>query len=220
MPKYYLEYCGRAVSFTFSIYPYSWKRVTLTQRNKIYKFAETDTINAEAIRYYRSLAPQVRIKTIPQQPAAPVATNAVKQTPVIEQPTAKAEPKEEPKQEEPKKRGKKKKAQDEPVQKLPAEIVDTVSIVTETKEETPISDEIISDTIPSKETLMESVPAAPAMDEMELCEYLDMNYTEEAIRDMAKELEVEVARLRSKDSVITRLVNEKYSELLAKLGKA
>ena len=215
MPKYYLEYCGKAVSFTFSIYPYSWKRVTLTQRNKIYKFAEKDTINAEALRYYRSLAPQVRIKMIPQQPVAPAEPKQV--APVAEQ--AKPEPKEEPKQEDSKKRGKKRKAQDEPLQKLPAEIVDTVSIVEETKD-APVSDEIVSDTIPSKETLMESAPSAPAMDEMELCEYLDMNYTKEAIRDMAKELGVEVARLHSKDSIITRLVNEKYSELLAKLGKA
>lgn len=215
MARYYLEYCGKALSFTFSIYPYSWKRVTLSRSNRIYRFTNNDTINSEALQYYNSLAPEIRLKRLPQESVA------VKQ----EQPKPQAtEPAEKPAEEPaPKKRGRKSKKAQEPEvvkQELPPEIVDTVSVVEEVKEGKTVSDEIISDTIPSQDSFSESVDMTPLMDEMALCEHLDMNYTEEAVRALAEELEVDVARLRSKDSVITRLVNEKYNELIAKLGKA
>lgn len=191
MSKYILEYCGRAVSFTFSIYPSRGMRVTLSQNNKYYRL--DGNMTAEALRYYRSLAPEIRIRK-----AAPNELTAI-----------------------PKKAEDPKKATEVKPQEIvntaeainTTEIVDTVSLVREETKAAPET-ETESEFVVNRELPETSDVVTPDMSEQDLCEYLDMNYTEEEARALAEKLGVNVRRLRSKDTVISRLVSEKYQEVL------
>lgn len=196
MSEYILEYCGRAKSFTFSRYPSRGVRITLSNANKYYRLGSN--LSREAIAYYRSLAPAVRIRKMAtnevtaesETPAQPVAK---KPEPAQPKPVPVAETEPEPK---------------------PVAIEDTVSVVHEETKPAKVPEEKESDFIVNRELPESEEVITPDMSEQDLCEYVDMHYSEEEARAMAEKMGVNVKRLRSKDSVISRLVSERYQEVL------
>lgn len=206
MLKYYLEYCGHAQSLTFSIYPHTWKRVTLSRTNRIYML-DNETVNADAVKYYRSLEPSVRLRRANRPDRTPAGTEPA--------PEAKPTPAEKPEQKKSASAGEIKKAEpktEDPAKtELPPEIVDEVKVTESAKE--PESDVTESECYINRELPIEEQQTAPAMSQADLCEYIDMHYTEEQIKEFAETLHINIRRLRSKDSIISRMVSEKFQEL-------
>ena len=197
MSSYKLEYTGRAKSFTFDLYARS-QRITLSHTNKFYFFRRDDILTSDALRYYRSLAPEVRLsKNIIKAESVAATKSEIK--PVVLHETSSVQP---------------------------TEIVDTVSLVEKIDEPVDRKDAeiesesnyIINSPDNFEELVEDHVEANKSdMSDSDLCEYLDMNKTEAEIRELANTLEVDVKRLRSKDSMITRLVTKKRTELIALL---
>ena len=234
MSEYILEYCGRAKSFTFSRYPSRGVRITLSHANKYYRLG--DKVSKEAMSYYRSLAPEVRIRKLatneitacpknekikPIQEVTPVPVQQEGLEPLDTETIREPETKKKPKPTEKKKKpeAKKPKLSEKTSQnEKPAEIVDTVTVV---HEDTPFpaSEEKESDLVVNRELPETTDVVNPDMSEQDLCEYVDMHCTEEDVRALAEKLGLNVKRLRSKDSVISRMVSEKYQEVLEAVVK-
>ena len=192
MQKYRLEYAGIAKSWTFDLF--NGQRITLSKDRRVYVLPG-NSLSPDAIKYYRTLAPQVKLLRSGNM-------NAPKAEP------AKAEKQPEPKQEH---------VKAEPV--LPKEIVEEVKVV-QKNDPDPVteSDYVFGDRRNSEELSEIDQNKKDCFSEADLCEYLDLNKSEEEVRELAQELGVNVKRLRSKDSIIARLVGEKFEEVLAKLN--
>ena len=191
MQKYRLEYAGIAKSWTFDLF--NGQRVTLSKDRRVYPL--NSPLSPDAIKYYKTLAPQVKLLKsgiVNTQEAEPAKVEKVSA------PVKEAEPA-------------------EPV--LPEEIVDEVAVI-QKNDPDPVneSDYVLGDRQNNEELSEIDQSHKDSFSEADLCEYLDLNKTEEEIRELAQELGVNIKRLRSKDSVIARLVGEKFEEVLAKLN--
>ena len=191
MLKYKFEYCGKAKSFTFGLFGKNGHKITLSRSNKYYTFDRSDILTTRALKYYRSLLPEVKLIVISDQ------SNVAPKTMEI---------------------GCKKNVFSDMVETLPSEIIDTISLV---KNDNTIQyAEKVKEDIES-EVLSEHVECSDTSDNIskaEICEYIDMKMSDEEIRHLAEELGTNVKRLRSKDSMIARLVEEHSEDLIKKFN--
>lgn len=197
MQRYRLEYAGIAKSWTFDLY--NGQRITLSKTNRVYLLPASE-LSPEAVRYYKSLAPQVKLlRTGSVQPSKPEPVTVKKEelAPVQEKVASFSA------------------IEETPV--LSKEIVEEIKVVEKNDSDEKESDYIVGDKNNTEETFETDQITKDSFSEADLCEYLDMNMSEEELREMAEELGVNVKRLRAKDSIIARVVNEKFDEVLAKL---
>ena len=197
MQRYRLEYAGIAKSWTFDLY--NGQRVTLSKTNRVFLLPASE-LSQDAIKYYKSLAPQVKLLRTGSVQANKQEPVKAKEDEVI------------PTQKEVKSFSA---VEEKPV--LPKEIVEEITVVKKTDSDEKESDYIVGDKNNAEETFETDQITKDSFSEADLCEHLDMNMSEEELREMAEELGVNVKRLRSKDSIIARIVNEKFDEVLAKL---
>lgn len=190
MQKYRLEYAGIAKSWTFDLY--NGQRVTLSKDRRIYVL--NSNLTADAVRYYKSLAPQVKLLRSGTADSAPPKPQKIS-APSTELNTAEARA------------------------ALPAEIVEEVRIVQKNDPDAETeSVYVVGDKKNAEELTEVGQNSRDSFSEADLCEYLDLNKTEEEIRELAQKLGVNVKRLRTKDSVITRAVREKFKEICDELN--
>ena len=204
--KYRLEYKGKAISMTFGLYPYySSKKITLSKNNKFYYFTNSDLLNADAITYYKSLAPEIALTRFNKESSAKESAKAAAKESVKEKKVEEKKPEI--------------KKEVEPLKvELPKEIVEEVSFVRpedkkdkETEKTLAINDESLNQEV-----------VAPAISENEIteadiCEYLDLNYTEEEIKALAVEFKINVKRIRTKSTIIAKIAKERPADIIAKI---